>query len=353
MERLAKIGPRGLIVPTPKAAATPVLIGRPRPKLAALPETPPFRKAAVLGATGSIGRELVIELMNRGVDIRAVSRSLPNLRRNFAEGSVEYLEADLRDPSAMFAACEGCEVAFLCAGVPLEQYEQHLAMGRNFTQAMTHHKCKGMLVSGYWSYFPIRMMPVREDAMRRGVGKYAKVRVLQEDLVTNAGGCVALLPDFFGPGATNSLINDGVLALAKGKPVRWPGDPEAVRDFLFVHDIRPVLVNLAMRKEAYGARWNVSGSGPIQPRQLLEMAADRLGARPRVRATPYWSVRLKGKFSGRARELRDLYPIYAMPAVLDGASIRRLVGDYRATPYSNAIDRTLRWMTGGVDAEAA
>jgi nucleoside-diphosphate-sugar epimerase len=352
MERLAKIGPRGLIVPRPKYAATPVLIG-PRPRTQALPEAAPFKKAAVLGATGSIGRELVIELMNRGVPIRAVSRSLSNLRRNFAEGSVEYLEADLRDPSAMFAACEGCEIAFLCAGVPLDQYEHHLAMARNFTAAMTHHRCKGMLISGYWSYFPIRMMPVREDAMRRGVGMYAKVRVLQEDLVTNSGGCVAVLPDFFGPGATFSFINEGIGALARQKGFRWPGDPEAVRDFLFVHDIRPVLVNLAMRKEAYGGRWNISGSGAIQPRQLLQMAADRLGARPRVRGTPYWAARFKGKFSARAREFLSLYPIYAMPAVLDGSAVRKLLGDYRVTPYSNGIDRTLRWMTGGVDAEAA
>jgi nucleoside-diphosphate-sugar epimerase len=353
MERLAKIGPRGLIVPKPKFMATPVLIGRPRPKVAALPESPPFRKAVVLGATGSVGRELVIELMNRGVEIRAVSRSLMNLRRNFAEGSVEFHEADLRDPSSMFAACEGCDVAFLCAGVPFEEYEQHLAMGRNFAGALTHHKCRGLLVSDCWSYYPIRTMPLREDAIRRGVGKFGKVRLLQEDQVTNAGGGVVILPDFFGPGATNSLINEGIARLARGKKVRWPGDHEAMRDFLFLHDLRPVLVNLAMRKEAFGGRWHVSGSGPITARQLLEMAADRLGARPRVRATPYWSVKLKGKFSEKAREVRDLYPIYAMPAVLDGGAIRKLVGDYRATPYSNAIDRTLRWMTGGVDAEAA
>src|SRR5438067_9234883 len=180
MERLAKIGPRGLIVP--------------RPRTAAMAEAPPFHRAAVLGATGSIGRELVIELLARGVPTRAVSRSLPNLRRNFAEGSVEFYQADLCDRGAMFSACEGCDMAFLCAGVPLDQYEQHLAMGRNFTQAMLHHRCKGMLVSGYWSYCPIRSIPVREDAMRRGSGKFSKVRLLQEDLVTNAGGCVASCP---------------------------------------------------------------------------------------------------------------------------------------------------------------
>jgi nucleoside-diphosphate-sugar epimerase len=275
------------------------------------------------------------------------------LRRNFAEGSVEFFQADLNNPAEMHAAAEGCDMLFLCAGLPLEQYQQHLAIGRNFAQAMMHHRCKGMLVSGYWSYHPIRSLPVREDAMRRPSNKYAKVRLLQEDLVTNAGGCVAILPDFFGPGATFSFINDGIATLARGKAVQWPGDPAALRDFLFIPDIRPVLVNLAMRKEAYGGRWNISGSGAIQPRQLLEMAADRLSERSRVRATPFWMVKFAARFSGKARGLIDLYPIYARPAVLDGSALRKVIGDYRVTPYSQAIDRTLRWMTGGVDAEAA
>jgi len=39
--------------------------------------------------------------------------------------------------------------------------------------------------------------------------------------------------------------------------------------------------------------------------------------------------------------------------VLDGVQLRAIIGDYRVTPYSHAIDRTLRWMTGGVDVEAA
>jgi len=71
MERLAKIGPWGNVWPLAK-------------EVAAKAEAPPFRKAAVLGASGSTGRELVSELLARGVATRAVSRSLPNLRRNFA-----------------------------------------------------------------------------------------------------------------------------------------------------------------------------------------------------------------------------------------------------------------------------
>jgi nucleoside-diphosphate-sugar epimerase len=316
-------------------------------------EAPPFRKAAVLGASGSIGRELVIELLAKGVPTRVVSRNIANLRRSFANGSVEFQEADLTDPRAMLAACEGCNMLFLCAGLPLEHYEQHVAMGRNLAHAMTKVKAKAMLISGYWSYTPIRETPIRENHPRRGGGKFAQIRQIQEDLLVAAGAAVVCLPDFFGPGASNSFINDGIASLAKGKAVQWPGDPTAPRDFLFVPDIRAILVNLATHKEAFGQRWNVAGSGPIQPRQLLEMAADRVGERPRVRATPYWMVKLAGKVNAKAKSFIDLYPIYARPAVMDGGALRRVIGDYHFTPYSQAIDRTLRWMTGGQVAEVA
>src|SRR4051794_8633599 len=104
MDRLAKIGPRGKIGPGLNANMT---------------EVPPFRKAAVLGATGSVGRELVSDLLRRGVPTRVVSRSLENLRRNFAEGSVEHYVADVRDPLAATRAGEGCDLIFLCVGLPL------------------------------------------------------------------------------------------------------------------------------------------------------------------------------------------------------------------------------------------
>jgi nucleoside-diphosphate-sugar epimerase len=338
MERVVKLGPLGKLS---------------KPKARALAEAPPFKKAAVLGASGSIGRELVIELMDRGVDTRVVSRNILNLRRNFAEGAVEFHEADLTNPAAMFRACEDCDMVFLCAGVPLEQYEQHIAMGRNLAQAITQTKAKAMLISSYWGYCPIRHLPVREDAPRRGGGRFTKVRQIQEDVLVSAGASVVHLPDIFGPGANYSFVNEGIAALARGKVAPWPGDPTAVRDFLFVPDIRPVLVNLAMKKQAYGQRLNVSGSGAIEPRQLFEMAALRVGERTRVRPAALWMVKLASRFSDKARESFDLYPIYARPAVLDGVQLRAIIGDYRVTPYSLAIDRTLRWMTGGTDVEEA
>jgi nucleoside-diphosphate-sugar epimerase len=270
-----------------------------------------------------------------------------NLKRNFAQGSVEYCEADLASPDATARAVDGCDVLFLCVGLPLNRYDEHITIARTVTQAMMQTKAKCVAATGYWSYAPVRQNPIREDHLRRGGGRFAKVRQLQEDLLTTAGAAVAMLPDFFGPGASVSMVNDAFAMLARGKRAQWPGDPAAPRDFLFMPDVGRPLVELATRKGAFGQRWNLAGSGPIQPRLLLEMGADRLGEGLRLRTASPWMLKLASRVSTKATLALDLYPIYSRPAYMDGAAIRKLIGEYRVTPYSQAVDRTLRWMTGG------
>src|SRR4051812_43016019 len=131
MDRLAKIGPWGEALPRPPAA---------------LAEIPPFKKAVVLGATGSVGREMGKKVLLRGVHTRAVSRSLATLRRNFAQGSVDFHAGDMTNPQAVMAATEGCDMIFLCVGLPLAAYERHVEIARNVSLATAHHKSRCLSV---------------------------------------------------------------------------------------------------------------------------------------------------------------------------------------------------------------
>jgi nucleoside-diphosphate-sugar epimerase len=316
----------------------------------------PFRRAAVLGATGSIGREITKELLNRGVPTRVVSRSLPSLRRHFAEGELELMAADLRDPAGVARAVEGCDMLFVCAGVKPEEYEHHVLMARNLGQAMTQARAKMLCVSPYWSMMCAtialqgRVLP---GMPATHVSQLAKLRQIQEEILLNAGACVAQLPDFYGPGASVSLINDAIAATAEGKVAHWPGDPDACRDFLFVPDCGRPLVELAICKDARGQRLAMRGSGPIQPRLLLEAAAERLGEPLRLHGASLWMLKLTSRFSRRHRELVDLYPIYASAGGTNATAANHLIGEYFTTPHPLGVERTIRWMTGHADPHAA
>ncbi|HYE63722.1 MAG TPA: NAD-dependent epimerase/dehydratase family protein [Phycisphaerales bacterium] len=332
MERLAKIGGSSKTPDTP----------------------PPFKRAAVFGATGGIGRELVKDLVERGIPTRVVSRSAPNLARNFSQGLIEHCQADIRIPTAAIGAAHGCDVIFLCAGVSLENYEDHVLMARSVAQAMVENNASCLAISGYWSTASCATIMLHDRALpgapAHAVSRLAKLRHIQEDILLGANACVAQLPDFFGPGASVSMINDAIASIAKGSTATWPGDPEAPRDFLFVPDAGRPLVELATRKDGMGKRIPLPGSGPMQPRLILEAAAARLNETLKLRAASPFMIKLAARFNEKYRNLLDLYPIYNTAHSLDPLPAKSLLGQYYTTPYPAAIDRTVRWMTGHAEA---
>jgi dihydroflavonol-4-reductase len=68
-------------------------------------------RAFVTGGTGFIGANLVRELLDHGVQVRALHRPSSNLG-NLAGLEIELVEGDLRDPSSLGRGMAGCEIVF-------------------------------------------------------------------------------------------------------------------------------------------------------------------------------------------------------------------------------------------------
>ena len=68
-------------------------------------------RALVTGATGFIGGNLAVELLNDGFQVRALAREGSN-RRNLQGLDVEVALGDLRDVSSLEKALDGCDVLF-------------------------------------------------------------------------------------------------------------------------------------------------------------------------------------------------------------------------------------------------
>ena len=79
-----------------------------------------MRMIAILGASGSIGGELVKQLIARNEPVRLVSRS-PKL----VPGAAEAVAADLSIFGGALNAISGCRIAVLLAGL---KYDLRVAM---------------------------------------------------------------------------------------------------------------------------------------------------------------------------------------------------------------------------------
>lgn len=298
-------------------------------------------RVAVFGATGGIGRHLVPELLDRDVEVRAVSRSRENLERDFAAGGAELLPADIGGREAADRAAEGCDVVVHAVGLPAEAFERHLPLARSTVRAASRAGARSFLVTSYWSYGPGDEEPMSEGRPRRGASRMSAVREEQEEIFLEKGGTVARLPDFYGPDPGFSLLNDGLESLIRGERVSWPGDPDVPRDFIFYPDAGRLLADLLLEERAYGEPWNVPGSGPKTPRTLLEAAARLAGRELRLRRIRRWMAFLVAPFSSEVRAFLDIMPVYEAPVVLDCSKLEGLLEEVRTTDYGDALSVTL------------
>lgn len=303
-------------------------------------------KVAVLGATGPIGRRVTDALLEQGAEVRVVSRSPENLARSFGQRAVTRHPADLEDPSAAAAAAKDCDLVIHAVGLPAELFERHVPIARNVAAGCRAAGARPFLVTSYWSYGPGDDRPMPESRPRAGVSEKAAIRELEEEAFLEAGGAVARLPDFYGPDKGLSLLNDALESVLRGRTVSWIGDPDAPRDFLYYPDAGRLLVQLALRDEAYGEVWNVPGSGAEAPRAILERAARQAGTRLRLRRIRRWMARLVALFRSDVRASLDVIPLYEAPAILDTSKIEGLLGRLAVTPYETAIPETLEWFEG-------
>jgi len=74
------------------------------------------RKVLVTGGASFIGSHLVDALVERGARIRIVddlsSGKLENIQQHLTQGTVEFIQADLREPGIARMAMQGMEVTF-------------------------------------------------------------------------------------------------------------------------------------------------------------------------------------------------------------------------------------------------
>src|SRR5260370_26960169 len=81
-------------------------------------------KVLVTGATGTVGGELVKALLQRGADVRALTRKQP--KPGSFPGAVEIALGDLSDPVSLAEAIRGVDELFLLIGNVPDEFTQAL-----------------------------------------------------------------------------------------------------------------------------------------------------------------------------------------------------------------------------------
>jgi len=308
---------------------------------------PNLSRVAIVGATGATGIHLARELRQRGIRVRAISRSRVNLERAFLETDVERAVADATDQVRLRQAVDGCEAIVDCIGLPTQLMALHPVTARVIVSVAKETGARCLQVSGFWGFLPLQSAPLNEDHPRTGGNAIIQARREAEDAFLGAGAAVIHLPDFFGPHVGSSSHQGALADAAAGRPMNWIGSAEVVREAVYVPDAMRTVAELLARDEAYGRAWVHPGGGPITARSLAEVASRHLGSPVKVRAAGLPVLRLMSLFSRDLRSFMPMVPHYLSEITYDASRLRSLLGEVPITPYELAIPATLDWLRAG------
>jgi nucleoside-diphosphate-sugar epimerase len=314
----------------------------------------PVRKAIVLGATGGMGRALVRELLERGIETVAFSRSrskLLELQRACENDSrLEIVEGDAFSQEDVERASEGADVLFQSIGIPYPEWEKRLIpLTRTILQAAAAAKVRVIQIDNIYPYGRRQSDRITEDHPKQPHTRKGKLRLQMEEKLMKAHEAgtpviIARFPDFYGTDAPNSMLAYTFSAIAAGKKAGYVGHRDIPREFIYLPDGAKAAVELAMREQAYGHNWNVPGPGVITGHEVIRLASEAAGTKPRSMMIGRGMMRLAGLFNPMMREAVEMLYLTEEPVILSGSKYVREIGPVPATPYEQAIPLVIRQM---------
>ncbi|MBV8761828.1 MAG: NAD-dependent epimerase/dehydratase family protein [Deltaproteobacteria bacterium] len=210
----------------------------------------------VTGGSGSLGRAVVQQLLERGWPVRVFDRRAPQT----PAAGVEYVVGDLADPAAVDKAVDGCSIVIHAGAVMKGTWEEHrrgtVEGTRNVVEACGKHGVGRLVHISSMSVIDWAGSdngPVDEQARlephpeRRG--EYTRAKLEAERIVVAAAAaglrCVILRPgQIFGGGIP--LINGAVAREARG---RWLvlGDGTLQLPLVYIDDVVQAILAAAAK----------------------------------------------------------------------------------------------------------
>ena len=313
-------------------------------------------KVTVFGASGGIGGAIVDELVQRGHDVIAASRNLPTDR--FAP-SVTPRPTDLRDQAAARAAAAGADVVVMAAQVPYAQWATELKpLVAAALDAARHAGARFVMVDNLYAYgapdTPIsehtpEAATTRKGALRREIGQW----LLAEHAAGPNPIAIGRFPDYFGPHAANSLVNEVMVKPAvAGKTARTYIDGDQPHSFHFLPDAARGFATLVEQPDAAGQVWVLPGAHTVTQRELLAELSTVMGRDLKTGHVSRGLLWLIGLFNAQMREAREVTEQFDRPYVVDGRAFEDRFGTLAPTPLRDALAATVAWAGASTEVPA-
>lgn len=306
-----------------------------------------MKKALVLGASGGIGYALVCELVNRGIEVVAFSRSKEKLMALYEHKVlVDIYSGDVLVEKEVMEAAEGVDVIFHAVSFPYQQWKhKHPLCIENIIRVVERQRAKMALVDNVYAYGRQANKEVTEETKKVPHTKKGKIRLAMENRLKNSHvpSLIVHMPDLYGPNAENTLLHETLKNVVRNKNANFIGNLKVAREFLFTFDGAKAMVELALREDAYNQNWNIPSAHPITGEEIVEILRNE-GFRKSIRTISKTTFQFIGIFHPFMREMVEMMYLTEEPIILSGKKYETKIGPIPCTPYKEGLRKTLKWM---------
>ena len=312
------------------------------------------KRALVTGGAGCVGSNLVLELLRRGWQVRALD--------DFSAGKHEHLkwipsdrfelrEGDIRNLQVCEQACRDMEYVFHQAAIrsvsrsmddPQATNEVNVRGTLNMLQAAQKAGVRRFVYASSSSvYGDATQLPQEETQRPQPVSPYAVSKLAGENYCLSFAKTTKLETvslryfNVYGPNqepeSKYSLLIPAFLAQAgRGEPFEVHGDGLQARDFSFVGDVVAANLLAAQTPNVSGEIFNVAGGKSISVLDVAQAIVNIIGKDPGKRHTDRrpGDVRTTWASIERAKKLLGF-----QPSVDFEEGLRRSVDYFRSTGW--------------------
>ena len=312
------------------------------------------KSVLVLGASGGIGGEMLRQLVAKGWKVRALKRGLGVASRK-AEG-VEWIEGDAMNAQDVDSASEGCSVIIHAVNPPGYRGwgRQVLPMIDNTIAAAAAQGATIVLPGTVYNYGPDAFPVLHEDALQRPLTRKGKIRVEMEKRLheatenRNVRVIVVRAGDFFGPGARNNWLAQGMIRPgAVPTDIKLPGTPGIGHQYAYLPDVAATMIALLEMGDKLPpfASYHMAGYWDQDGTQLgraIQRVLESHGAKPpTLKAFPWWMVQLAAPFNETLREMMEMRYLWQCPVRMENQRLLQVLGAEPHTPLETALACTL------------
>lgn len=303
-----------------------------------------MKTALILGATGGVGGEIANALAERGWQIRAMARRMPDATQGF-----DWIQGDALDGAAVLRAAQGVDAIVHAVNPPgYRDWDRLVLPMLDASIAAARATGARLALPGTIYNFDPQHTPIaRPNSPQHPDTHKGTIRVEMERRIQASGVRALILRagDFFGPRPGNNWLSQGLVK--PGKPIRSimnPATPGIGHGWAYLPDVGEAFARLLDRDAAlddfarhhFTGIWDAGGTTIVN---AIAAAAGDPGIP--VRRMPWALLSMAGLFSTPLRETAKMRGFWAHPVALDNASLTDAIGPEPHTPLDQAMRTTL------------